>query len=68
MIDTISREEYEQAVHFGSAGPASDLSEQAITDWRRDAQGWSGKYWIFLRGDDGVWALRPLNVTGRKRS
>ncbi|NNH70984.1 hypothetical protein HLB23_14115 [Nocardia uniformis] len=68
MIDTLSREDYEQAAHFGSAGPASHLDEHTVTAWRRDIDGWSGKHWIFLPGEDGVWTLRPLNVNNRKRS
>ncbi|WP_327138937.1 hypothetical protein [Nocardia sp. NBC_01327] len=68
MIDTMSREEYEQAAHFGSAGPASHLDEHVVTTWRRDIDGWSGKHWLFSPADDGIWALRPLNVTHRKRT
>ncbi|MFI1917207.1 hypothetical protein [Nocardia sp. NPDC020380] len=68
MIDTFTREEYEQAHHFGTAGPVSHLSEHTITAWRADGAGWNGKYWTFAPDDAGIWALHPLNLTTRNRT
>ncbi|MVU80629.1 hypothetical protein GPX89_25685 [Nocardia sp. ET3-3] len=65
MIDTLSREEYAHAQHFGTAGSVSHLDEQTIAAWRADIGGWNGKHWIFRVSDTGIWALYPLNVTTR---
>ncbi|PXX53427.1 hypothetical protein DFR70_12738 [Nocardia tenerifensis] len=66
MTDTLSREDYENARHFGTAGPASLIGEQVVSGWRKESTGWSGKYWTFVASDDGVWTLRAVNVSTRK--
>lgn len=63
MIETLSRTDYEQERHFGSAGPVSHLDAKTIDAWRVEEPRWAGKYWLFVRAEDRVWSLRPINVT-----
>ncbi|APA96666.1 hypothetical protein [Nocardia seriolae] len=66
-IDTMTREQYESAHPFGTAGPASVLDQEVITAWRKAAADWGGKYWLYSADSDGICRLRPLNVTGREK-
>ncbi|MCU1642955.1 MAG: hypothetical protein JWN03_3230 [Nocardia sp.] len=67
MIDTLSRKDYEHERHFGSAGPVSHLDAQTIAAWRAGTPQWLGKYWLFVRADDRVWSLHPINVATRDK-
>ncbi|MFJ4651034.1 hypothetical protein ACIP5Y_07150 [Nocardia sp. NPDC088792] len=67
MIETLSRGDYEQQRHFGAAGPVSQLAGKTIDAWRTAEPRWSGKYWLFVRAEDRVWSLHPINVTARDK-
>ncbi|MFI1919293.1 hypothetical protein [Nocardia sp. NPDC020380] len=68
MIDTLSRSDYEHERHFGSAGPVSQLDTKTIDAWRANEPEWTGKYWLYVRGDDRVWSLHPINVSARDKT
>lgn len=67
MIETLSRTDYEHERHFGSAGTVSQLDAKTIDTWRAKEPRWSGKYWLFVRSNDRVWSLHPINITARDR-
>lgn len=67
-IDTMTREQYESAVHFGTAGPASLLDQQTVNAWQDGFTGWAGKFWLYTVDSDGITVLRPLNVTNRRKT
>lgn len=67
-INTMTREQYESAAHFGTAGPASMLDQQIVDAWRSGLTGWAGKFWLYTADSDGITVLRPLNVTSRRKA
>ncbi|MBL1080212.1 hypothetical protein JK358_38040 [Nocardia sp. 2] len=67
MIETLSQTDYEHERHFGSAGLVTHLDAKTIDAWRADEPRWAGKYWLFVRGDDKLWSLRPIYVITREK-
>ncbi|MFC8383561.1 hypothetical protein [Nocardia sp. NPDC057272] len=66
MTDSVTRPEFDLAVHHGIAGPATDLTATTVAQWRGSDPGWKAKHWAYSDLDHyGARRLRPLNVTTR---
>ncbi|MFE1595454.1 hypothetical protein [Nocardia sp. NPDC058705] len=66
MTDSVTRLEFDLAVHYGIAGPSADLTATTIAQWRERDPGWKAKHWAYTDPDNyGARRLRPINVTTR---
>ena len=66
---TLTRGEFDTAVHFGAAGTANALGEATIERWRSEQPQWKGKHWGYTDASEhphGARFLRPINVAPRK--
>ncbi|WP_280394612.1 hypothetical protein [Nocardia brasiliensis] len=71
MTDTITRDEFDRRVHFGYAGPVSNLAESDLSHWGEQYPDWKGKYWTYTPADPGSTGplrLEPVNLAPRPKA
>ncbi|MFJ2834293.1 hypothetical protein ACIO52_02910 [Nocardia sp. NPDC087230] len=68
-VESISTIDLANRVHFGTAGPVTELGEDPVIErWRQQFPGWRGKHWTYRADDSDTLRLHPLNVTRNRRT
>ncbi|MEV0688392.1 hypothetical protein AB0I35_31490 [Nocardia sp. NPDC050378] len=69
MADSLTRSEFDLAVHLGTAGSVGALKSSTIEAWRANDPSWKGKHWAYTEPDDrGAHRLHPINISPRTKS
>ncbi|MFD3707437.1 hypothetical protein ACFWUP_30245 [Nocardia sp. NPDC058658] len=69
MTDTMTRPEFDLAVHHGTAGPVTDLAADTVARWRESDPSWKAKHWAYTDPDEHrARRLRPINLSTRTKA